>query len=281
MSTPGPARARETDSAEGWSGGDGGWKPESPRAHDELSFEELSRRYNFRLTSNNRVTMARLVIDECRGRTPPVRALDIGCGRGIGRQVRYTRAIAGAADELWGIEPDTGITPEEGLFDRFQHATAESAELPENYFDTAYSYMVMEHVEDPAGFLRAVHRCLKPGGTYLFITPNARHYFTMWASALERVNFADGVLRVLKGKKAVEGYHYPVRYVCNSPAQIDGLAAEIGFAAPEYAFVEPDGPRGYLPGPLKVIFHALAWKRKVIRKPEVLLTLICRLTKPA
>ena len=58
----------------------------------------------------------------------------------------------------------------------------ETADLPENYFDLAYSYMVMEHVADPVGFLKALVKCLQPGGVYVFLTPNKRHYFTITAS---------------------------------------------------------------------------------------------------
>ena len=39
--------------------------------------------------------------------------------------------------------------------------------------DTAVSYSVLEHVEDPLKFLKDIYRILKPGGTLALSTPNA------------------------------------------------------------------------------------------------------------
>ena len=41
------------------------------RPHDDFSFDELSRRYNFRLTSDHRVVITRLILKECRTRPSP------------------------------------------------------------------------------------------------------------------------------------------------------------------------------------------------------------------
>src|SRR5688572_19492326 len=137
----------------------------APRCpNDPMPFSALAAQYNFRLTSDRRRVFSRLVIDECDAREKPVRALDVGCGRGIGRQTPYTWAIRRALDEFWGIEPDGDVTPEDRLFDHFEHADIQTAALPPAYFDLIYCYMVMEHVAEPASFLTRVHECLKPGG---------------------------------------------------------------------------------------------------------------------
>ena len=96
--------------------------------HDRLPFDELAKRYNFRQTTDWKATFARLLLEECERAPRPVRALDIGCGHGIGRKPQWTAEIRGAVDELWGIEPDENQKPREGLFDHFQHALMETAE---------------------------------------------------------------------------------------------------------------------------------------------------------
>ena len=248
--------------------------------HDNLRFEELARRYNFRTNSDRRRVFARLLIKECEQREKPVRVLDVGCGRGIGRIRAYQEALRPHVDEYWGIEPDTDVTPMEGLFDRFQHALMEDADLPENHFDVVYSFMVMEHVADPDAFMQAVQRVLKPGGVYIFMTPNGGHYFTIFAETLHKLKLDEAMLRILK-PGMVEKYHYPVAYKFNKVRDIDATAARLGFEAPEYAFIEPDGPRDYMRGPLILLFHLLAWKRQVIKNPRCLLDLTCRMTKKA
>ncbi len=253
-------------------------KPERP--HDDLAFEELARRYNFRLTSNPKHLFTRLVVKECRARPSPVRVLDIGCGRGVGRIRELPWVIRRFADELWGIDPDESVGPMANLFDHHEHAFMETAKLPEEYFDVAFSYMVMEHVSDPDAFMAAVMRCLKPGGAYLFATPNERHYFTRIASTLHKVHLDEFVLRLIKGHKKDE-YHYPVEYRFNGERRIDACAQRQGFQSPEYAYVESEGPIGYQPGPLRPLFHVFTIKRQLFKSPKALITLLCRMTKPA
>src|SRR5690606_10485482 len=139
-----------------------------------------------------------------------------------------TRRAAELFDELWGVEPDERITPAEGAFTHFQHAMLETADLPEAHFDIAYSRMVMEHVEDPAAFLHAVHRILKPGGTYLFLTVNGSHYFAKIARLLTAMRLDDLVLRMILSKSGAS-YHYPVAYKCNTERAVARLCDQTGF----------------------------------------------------
>lgn len=254
--------------------------PQAP--HDDLSFDELSRVYSFDQVSDRRRMLVRLLLKEAAARQEPVRALDIGCGDGISeeRPVNglYLGAVRQAVSELWGVEPDESVKPSP-LFDRFQYAVAESADLPESYFDLAYSYFVMEHVADVDAFFAAVYRCLKPGGTYLFVTPNGRHFFTRAASTLKRLKLDEAVLRVLR-RDMVDEYHYPVQYLCNTESAIDRHAARAGFQPPEYAYCEQFGMTSYFRGPLRPMLSFLMWKRRTFHNRRALLNMFVRLTKP-
>ena len=247
--------------------------------HDRLPFEEMSRLYNFRRTSNWQALFARMLLDECLAAPKPVRALDIGCGHGIGRKPEWTAEIRRAVDELWGVEPDDSQRPPDGLFDNFQHALAETAVLPESYFDVAYSFMVVEHVADPVPYMSAISRCLKPGGVHIFLTVNGAHYFARCAKLVKSLRLEEAVLRLLRGRQEVEAYHYPVQYRLNTPRVIDRVASETGFDAPEYVFVEELGPEPYMRGPLRLAWHMLNWKRAVVKNPNVLLELYCRMRR--
>lgn len=252
--------------------------------HDGYSFEELQSHYNFRKTSDRRRVFVRLIRNELNSRPRPVRVLDIGCGTGISNDPlsgpQFLQVIRRATDELFGVEPDRSVEPDHQLFDHFQHATMESAELPENHFDVAFSFLVMEHVEDPAAFMKHVYRCLKPGGVYLFLTPNGRHYFTRIAKAMHLLKVDEWVLRRI-ARSQVENYHYPVRYRFNSERQIRESCEAAGFATPQFAYLEDIGPKPYFPGPTVVLFHLLALKRQWVHSKRALLDLICRVQKPA
>jgi hypothetical protein len=126
-----------------------------------------------------------------------------------------------------------------------------------------------------------VHAILSPGGRYLFITINDNHYFGRIAKLLHKLKLDEVVVRVVRGRKDVDRYHYPIRYRCNRPSVIDTLARETGFSAPQYVFVEEDGPIDYFPLPIRPIYHALQWKRRWRQRPDALLIMIARLEKPA
>ncbi|MCB9846865.1 MAG: class I SAM-dependent methyltransferase [Phycisphaeraceae bacterium] len=250
------------------------------RPHDDLPFDELARRYNFLQTSDRRAVFVRLIRRELEGRPGPTRVLDIGAGNGIGKNTALQAAIAQRCDELWGVEPDEGVVRNDGIFHRFQHALMETAALPENAFDVAYAYMVMEHVADPDAFLTAVRRVLKPGGVFLFMTPNKRHYFTICANLLRKIRLEEFTLGKLRRKEEVEAYHYPVVYAFNTPGQIDRAAKAAGMDAPGYAYLESDGPRPYMKGPLIPVFHLMKLKRSLIKDRGALLTLVGRISRP-
>ena len=251
----------------------------NPALDDSLPWEGLARQYNFRHPTERGPIFARLVREECAKRPRPIRVLDIGCGRGIERDIGLTRTIRPLVDDFWGIEPDPAIMPEAGLFDHFQHALMETAVLPENAFDLAYSFLVMEHVKEPRPFMSAVARCLKPGGTYMFGTINGLHYFAKIAAALRATRLDELVLRAVRGRQELEGYHYPVFYRVNKPRSIARLAEEFGFERPEFVFLEQLGPVPYFPGPFRLILNALNKKRDLVRNPERLLIVFCKLTK--
>lgn len=255
-----------------------GFLPESSIG-DCQSFEELVGQYNLLNFSHYARLFTNVLLGEIKKISGPTRVLDIGCGCGIGRQLPPQQRIHEAAGEFWGIEPDTSVIPLDGVFDHFQHALMETANLSENSFDLAYSSMVMEHVADPDAFLSSLHRCLKPGGVYLFLTPNAQSMIPLITKICHNLHIDDFVLRLVKGAQQMEEYHYPVQFKFNTPAQVDRYSQEIGFRHPEYAFIEGNGVRGYFPGPLRLAYYFLLTKRRLIKKPNRLATMICRLTK--
>lgn len=249
------------------------------KPHDALPFEQLVGEYNLLNVSSYSRVLANLIVEELRARGNDCRVLDIGCGCGIGREVGYQWAIRQHAGELWGIEPDQTIQPAPELFDSFQHALMETADLPEASFDVAYSSMVMEHVADPESFFSALRRCLKPGGAYLFATPNAQS-FVPWATKLcHRLGIDEWSIRLLRGKQQVEEYHYPVQFLSNTSHQLDALARAHGFASPQYAYVEGTGSYSYFRGPLRPLKAALLFKRRRVRRPDRLATLLCRMCR--
>ncbi len=114
----------------------------------------------------------------------PARVLDAGCGTGL-----LLRAFERAGYEAEGIEPSNFASS----YARTKGHNVRTgdfldADYPDDYFDAVVSIEVLEHVADPLGFVRNVHRVLKPGGMFYYTTGNFRYF------RLERKLFGRAVM---------------------------------------------------------------------------------------
>ncbi len=85
--------------------------------------------------------------------------LEIGCGRGLLQDI---------VENYTGLDITETVRP---LFRKpFVCATAEALPFPDNQFDGAWSYAVLEHVDRPEECLLEMRRVLRTGGL-LFLAP--------------------------------------------------------------------------------------------------------------
>jgi len=99
------------------------------------------------------------------------RLLDLGCGSG-----GFLREMQRLPEwQVQGIE----VNQEMATFAReklgldVQAGTLEGAHLPASSFDVVTMWDVLEHLPDPLGSLREIHRILKPAGVLITSSPNA------------------------------------------------------------------------------------------------------------
>lgn len=94
--------------------------------------------------------------------------MDVGCGGGA-----FLDLLRGVARTTIGIEPTASLR---SALAAGQHlAFPYCRDVPSEWsgrVDVAVAFSLLEHVEDPVGLLRDVHRLLAPGGRLLVSTPN-------------------------------------------------------------------------------------------------------------
>ena len=144
--------------------------------------------------------------DEC-GRTPldGKTALDVGCGAGL-----LCEPLARLGAKVTGVD----ASPEVIAVAR-QHASAMGLSIDyragdvqelEGQFDLVTSLEVIEHVAEPAAFLKALARRLAPGGLLILSTPNA----TGW-SKLMMITLGEGLGRIPRGTHDFDKFIPPER----------------------------------------------------------------------
>lgn len=246
--------------------------------NQRAAIDGLSETFNVFTDQAFQPAFARLVCAELEKVQSPT-VLDIGCGRGIGRDPAPLREIRQRCGSLWGVEPDESIEADPSLFDHMRTGLMEDADLPKQHFDLAFACFVVEHVQRPAAFLRAVSAILKPGATFIAITPNAKALFGRTSAIMHRLKLDEPLLRAVKGKRASESYHYPLAMKMNHPMTLHRLAAETGFEPPTFAFFQFDGTQRYFPRPLRPLYHLLIAKRRFMRNPLALDTMVFRMAR--
>jgi 2-polyprenyl-6-hydroxyphenyl methylase/3-demethylubiquinone-9 3-methyltransferase len=144
--------------------------------------------------------------DEC-SRTPleGKTALDVGCGAGL-----LCEPLARLGAKVTGIDASEDV-----IAVAREHAAAMGLAIDyragdvqdlEGQYDLITSLEVIEHVAEPATFLRALAKRLAPGGLLILSTPNA----TGW-SKLMMITLGEGLGRIPKGTHDFDKFISPDR----------------------------------------------------------------------
>src|SRR5580700_2883120 len=131
--------------------------------------------------------------------------LDLGCGHQMfaSWMMSEERELAQRSKRLIGIDLDweglkNNPTVSAKIFGNLERLPFQSGS-----FDVATANMVVEHLANPDAVLREVHRVLKPGGLFIFHTPNVRSAMMRVASKMPQ-SWKTGLAILLEGRKEAD-----------------------------------------------------------------------------
>ena len=134
--------------------------------------------------------------------------LDIGCATGMLIESMKTRGWKEQGVEVCRPAAEYGID-KRGV--RIHIGTLEHARFPGGSFDVVHCSHLIEHLNDPRGFVREVRRVLAPHGWFIVTTPNADGFQAKLFRARWRSMIADHLylfsLRTLRRLLSEEGFH--------------------------------------------------------------------------
>ncbi len=145
--------------------------------------------------------------------------VDLGAGRAgwfedetstIRREIRTLRPAAG---KIIAIDVDPAVLDNRAA-DETLHASSHELPLDDESVDVIVCDFVLEHVEDPAGFVAELSRVLKPGGWFCARTPHKFHYVSIGARLFANHSHRR-VLKVLQPDRKPEDV-FPTVYRMNT-----------------------------------------------------------------
>ena len=185
------------------------------------------------------------------------RILEIGAGPS-----NATSRFLASIGLVTGVDPDPDVAQNDALA-RSVVTSDRSLPFADASFDACVSNYVIEHIDDPAAHLAEVARVLRPGGVYIFRTPNRFHYVAL-VSSLTPHWIHERIANRIRG---LEGHHhpYPTRYRLNTTWAIRTHARNAGLDVVALRLIEKEPSYGMGSRALFLVF--MVYERAVNATP--------------
>lgn len=185
---------------------------------------------------------------------PGRRLLDLGCGRGgLVEQLNHP------LPQMVGIDPDLQSLREHRL--DLSRTVAFSDHLPftANSFDLVFCSWLLEHLEYPLATFRAICRVLRPGGAFVFITPNGSHPLSLLNQGLGRFSKLQGrIVERLYGRSPADTFS--TFYRANKLSQLQQLSRDSGLTLAQWHTIADPTYLAFSPA----LFRLMCWFEAVL-----------------
>lgn len=179
------------------------------------------------------------------------RWLDVGCGHQIFESwmLPEEQELSSRAQILIGIDLNwDGLSKHRTIKQRVL-GNIQRLPFASDSFDVITANMVIEHVSAPDDVLLEAYRLLRPGGVFLFHTPNVRCFAMAIASRLSQ-RVKNLLISVLENRSTEDVF--PTFYLMNREQAIREKAGKAGFELQDLKVVSSSAVTGML-GPFVIV----------------------------
>src|SRR5579859_3009946 len=162
--------------------------------------------------------------------------LELGCGHQMfaAWMINEERELGNRVARLVGIDLDfDGLRKNPVIADRI-FGDIERLPLADQSFDLVTANMVVEHLQNPDVVLQQIHRVLRPGGLFVFHTPNRRSLQIRLTAFIPK-GVKNRLIKTLEGRS--EEDVFKTFYRMNTSPDILRHAAKHGFEVAELRMV--------------------------------------------
>ena len=152
---------------------------------------------------------------------PHAHVLDLGCGHSD-----VLADVFAKTPFTYGVDPDHDALRQNRVVRHRIAGVGDRLPFADERFDAVVAAWVVEHLGDPARAVREVHRVLRPGGRFVFLTPNALHPAT-WPIRVVPNRLHAPIVHRLYGRP--ERDTFSVHYRMNTPRAIERTLRLLGF----------------------------------------------------
>jgi len=186
---------------------------------------------------------------------------------GAGPSNETSRFLA-TLGEVHGVDPDPDVKTNASLASAHV-ITDDRYPFEDATFDLCVSSYVVEHVADPVAHLREIARVLRPGGAYVFRTPNRYHYVAAFASVTPHWVHVALANRLRAMPKDAHD-PYPTVYAMNTESAVRRHAERAGFDVETLRMVEKEPSYGRAS---PILFLTFAAYERLVNSTEALAAL--------
>jgi len=177
--------------------------------------------------------------------------LDLGCGHQMFAHwmAREQNEVISRAGALVGMDYDHASLRKNSAIRLKSAGDVRRLPFRDQSFDLVTANMVVEHLDEPAASLAEIRRVLRPGGVFIYHTPNYWSYWVFLCSLIPDF-LKVRLIRLLDGRRSEDVF--PTRYRLNTPRAAARFAVETGFRLREIKLVSTSAGVALIP-PLAVL----------------------------